>query len=553
MAHSYAAHNRDHHHHAEGASPLRYKGRGHWPQLKFNLEMHFDSHGLQGLIIRGLITRPTGGFITSNINPITMSVINTGLRTPGSDSELRGVTTTNTTRTGAAPTTGSDETEPQESKATEALQAQITALTGLTTQLTSDITTALSGESQQEAQATLLSAVQQLQQSINSITTQPITTATIGEGGQLSLGDGSGDTSLLEDLEGAAKNQLTKIKLIRSLSEECTLDTYVGFEDRLKKALWDYATRKIYDTIAKSLGFKYRGIIRGITQGDGHSAWGKLVLHHNNKTASTMSGYLKQYQNEQQDNAEGPRFFADYAQSLSDISEMYHEASNRKKSISEELRRSRYLQLAERYGHIVETIETEDDKRMEQDEELQTADEIETLIRRWEQRKLPVLEKQMAAIRKKLRKGHENHAYNANQGKQPCFNFRRDGTCKFGDNCRYSHDINPKGEKPPRRPFGPCPICQDKNTKPEDWHWKSDCPEKNGKQDTRSADKKGQAAAARADGDSDSDDDTAVDWKARYLEAREHVLAEKRAKEHKHTAASAWDTKVKNSKRRSKR
>ena len=37
--------------------------------------MHFDSHGLQGLIVRGLVNRPAGGFITSNINPTTMSVI----------------------------------------------------------------------------------------------------------------------------------------------------------------------------------------------------------------------------------------------------------------------------------------------------------------------------------------------------------------------------------------------------------------------------------------------------------------------------------------------
>ena len=135
-----------------------------------------------------------------------------------------------------------------------------------------------------------------------------------------------------------------------------------------------------------------------------------------------MTGYLKQYQSEQQDNQEGPRFFSDYAQSLADIAELYHEASRRKKFISDELRRSRYLQLADRYNHIVETIETEDDQRMERDEELQTADEIETLIRRWEQRKLPELEKQMAAIRKRNRKEREHgHAHNTNDK----HNFRR--------------------------------------------------------------------------------------------------------------------------------
>ena len=76
MAHS-ASHRRDHHKQDEGASLLMYKGRAHWPRTKFHLEMHFDSHGLQGLIVRGLVNRPAGGFITININPTTMSVITT--------------------------------------------------------------------------------------------------------------------------------------------------------------------------------------------------------------------------------------------------------------------------------------------------------------------------------------------------------------------------------------------------------------------------------------------------------------------------------------------
>ena len=74
MAHS-ASHRRDHHQHDDGATSLVYKDRDHWPRLKFRLEMHFDSHGLQGLIVRGLVNRPAGGFITININPTTMSVI----------------------------------------------------------------------------------------------------------------------------------------------------------------------------------------------------------------------------------------------------------------------------------------------------------------------------------------------------------------------------------------------------------------------------------------------------------------------------------------------
>ena len=435
MAHS-ASHRRDHHKQDEGASLLTYKGRAHWPRTKFHLEMHFDSHGLQGLIVRGLVNRPAGGFITININPTTMSVITTPAQaTARSPQPAQTAARGSFTGTTTGITSVGDRGDPQliqQAGGIEAAaappQAQLTALTELTSQLQADITSALDGEAQQQAQLGLINQLQAIQRGIAALTTT--TGITSGVDSQ----SDAGETSLLADLEGAAKEQLTKIKLIRSLSEECTLSTYLGFDNQLQKALWDYATRKIYDTIAKCLGFTHRGIIRGITQGDGYSAWGKLVLFHNNKTASTMTGYLKQYQSEQQDTQEGPRFFSDYAQSLADIAELYHEASRRKKFISDELRRSRYLQLADRYSHIVETIETEDDQRMERDEELQTADEIETLIRRWEQRKLPELEKQMATIRKRNRREREHgHAHNTTDNRQICYNIQK-GKCKFGDN-----------------------------------------------------------------------------------------------------------------------
>ena len=57
------------------SSLIKYKGREHWPRTKYHLECHFDSHGLQGLIIKGKAHRPAGGFITTHINPVTMSVI----------------------------------------------------------------------------------------------------------------------------------------------------------------------------------------------------------------------------------------------------------------------------------------------------------------------------------------------------------------------------------------------------------------------------------------------------------------------------------------------
>ena len=46
------------------SSLIKYKGREHWPRTKYHLECHFDSHGLQGLIIKGKAHRPAGGFIT---------------------------------------------------------------------------------------------------------------------------------------------------------------------------------------------------------------------------------------------------------------------------------------------------------------------------------------------------------------------------------------------------------------------------------------------------------------------------------------------------------
>ena len=580
MAHS-ASHRRDHHKQDEGASLLTYKGRAHWPRTKFHLEMHFDSHGLQGLIVRGLVNRPAGGFITSNINLTTMSVITTpaqaAARTSqpaqtaarGSSSQpaqtaARGSFTGTTTGI----TSVGDRGDPQliqQAGGIEAAaappQAQLTALTELASQLQSDITSVLDGEEQQQAQQGLINQLQAIQRGIAALTTTNITTREVDPDIDFRGADtdvGAGETSLLADLEGAAKEQLTKIKLIRSLSEECTLSTYMGFDNQLQKALWDYATRKIYDTIAKCLGFTHRGIIRGITQGDGYSAWGKLVLFHNNKTASTMTGYLKQYQSEQQDTQEGPRFFSDYAQSLADIAELYHEASRRKKFISDELRRSRYLQLADRYSHIVETIETEDDQRMERDEELQTADEIETLIRRWEQRKLPELEKQMAAIRKRNRREREHgHAHNTNDKQQICFNFQK-GQCKFGDNCKYKHvlikDINKdNNNKGPRKPWtpdvGPCRHCGGD-------HWNNECPTKGNQQQEKPANQ-GKANITKAESsDSSSSSDEEVDWVAIYKKARPKAKKQLRQQRSKGAANAAWydmTKKHKKTKKRSKR
>ena len=555
MAHS-ASRRRDHqHHHDEGASPLKYKGREHWPRTKFSLEMHFDSHGLQGLIVRGLVNRPAGGFITNNINPTTMSVISsqpaqTAAR--GSSSQpaqmaargsftgtAAGITTViNSTGSSSAGDRG-DPPLIQQAGGLEAAaappQAQLDALTELATQLQSGITSALDGEAQQEAQRGLINQLQAIQRGIAMLNTTNIAS-------DVDTRSDVGEFSLLADLEGAAKEQLTKIKLIRSLSAECTYDTYMGFDNQLQKALWDHATRKIYDTIAKCLGFTHRGIIRGIAQGDGYSAWGKLVLFHNNKTASTMSGYLKQYQNEQQDTKEGPRFFSDYAQSLADIAELYHEASRRRKLISDELRRSRYLQLADRYSHIVETIETEDDQRMEQDRELQTADEIETLIRRWEQRKLPELERQMAIIRKRIRKERDQgHAHNANDNQQICFNFQK-GQCKFGDKCKYKHVLTKdnngetNADKGPRKAWtpavGPCRHCGGN-------HWNNECPTKGDQQQEKPATKQGSANISRAESSSSSSSsDEEVDWIARYKEARQRAKAQLRKQ--RGVATTAW-------------
>ena len=429
-------------------------------------------------------------------------------------------------------------------------QAQLAALNELAAQLQSDITSALDGEAQQEAQRGLIDQLHAIQRGIAMLTTTNITS-------DVDAQSDVEESSLLADLEGAAKEQLTKIKLIRSLSAECTYNTYMGFDNQLQKALWDYATRKIYDTIAKCLGFTHRGIIRGIAQGDGYSAWGKLVLFHNNKTASTMSGYLKQYQNEQQDTKEGPRFFSDYAQSLADIAELYHEASRRRKLISDELRRSRYLQLADRYSHIVETIETEDDQRMEQDKELQTADEIETLIRRWEQRKLPELEKQMAAIRKRNRRERDQgHAHNANDNQQICFNFQK-GQCKFGDKCKYKHVLikdnngETNADKGPRKAWtpavGPCRHCGGN-------HWNNECPTKGNQQQEKPAAKQGSANISKAESsDSSSSSDEEVDWVAVYKKARHKVKAQLRQQRSRGAVSAAWFDKVQKPKKTKKR
>ena len=468
------------------SSLIKYKGREHWPRTKYHLECHFDSHGLQGLIIKGKVHRPAGGFITTHINPVTMSVIRDAAAAD------------NTNEGTVVPALGEHAAEaaPQGEHKEAAPQDQANQANTAMTEVAARLREAIGNIENEEQRQAVHGQLEQLQPFL--VTTRPDT---------VQIDTGEHDTSLLADLRGAAKDELTKLKLIRGLSDECTIIMYAGFDERLKTALWNHATNQVYNTIKISLGWKYRSIIRGIDMGDGHSAWHRLVLYHNNKTASSMSGYLKEYQNEQQDTAVGPRWFADYAQSLADIADQYQEASRGKKTISEELRRSRYLQLAERYSHIVETIETEDDKRMEQDEKLQTADEIETLIRRWERRKHIALDKKMQKIKQALKEQDKatHKAYSAKGGRD---RDRSNDTCNIcGEKGHWARDCPQNKQSPP----GPCPICQNSKTKKCEWHWRNECPNS----------KKVAAAKAAYAADSESDsDDGDIDWEKRYKLAK---------------------------------
>ena len=194
MAHS-ASHRRDHHRHDDGAFSLQYKDREHWPRLKFHLEMHFDSHGLQGLIVRGLVDRPAGGFITININPTTMSVITINT---GADGTARGITSVG------------DRGDPQliqqaggmEAAAASA-PAQLAALTELATQLQSDTNIALQDEAQQEAHRGLTNQLQALQRGIDMPNAQTNTTRDADVEVDVK------ETNSLADLGGAPKEQPT--------------------------------------------------------------------------------------------------------------------------------------------------------------------------------------------------------------------------------------------------------------------------------------------------------------------------------------------------------
>ena len=194
MAHS-ASHRRDHHRHDDGATSLEYKDRGHWPRLKFRLEMHFDSHGLQGLIVRGLVNRPEGGFITININPTTMSVITINT---GADGTARGINHVG------------DHGHPQLTQqaggmeaAAASAPAQLAALTELATQLQSDTNIALQDEAQQEAHRGLTNQLQALQRGIDMPNAQTNTTR------DADMEVDVKETNSLADLGGASKQQPT--------------------------------------------------------------------------------------------------------------------------------------------------------------------------------------------------------------------------------------------------------------------------------------------------------------------------------------------------------
>ena len=213
--------------------------------------MHFGSHGPQGLIVRGLVDRPTGGFIIDSTNSTAMSVIintNTGTKagspsfpaqtaarssssfpaqtaarsssfttgadgtarssslTTGADGTARGSTTG--TKTGI--TSVGDRGDPQliqqaggmEAAAASA-PAQLAALTELAMQLQSDTNIALQDEAQQEAHRGLTNQLQAHQRGIDMPNAQTNTTRDADVEVDIK------ETNSLADLGGASKGQPT--------------------------------------------------------------------------------------------------------------------------------------------------------------------------------------------------------------------------------------------------------------------------------------------------------------------------------------------------------
>ena len=211
--------------------------------------MHFGSHGPQGLIVRGLVDRPTGGFIIDSTNSTAMSVIintNTGTKagsssfpaqtaarssssfpaqtaarsssfTTGADGTARSSSRTtgadgtprrSITGTRTRITSVGDRGDPQliqqaggmEAAAASA-PAQLAALTELAMQLQSDTNIALQDEAQQEAHRGLNNQLQALQRGIDMPNAQTNTTRDADVEVDIK------DINSLADLGGAAKEQ----------------------------------------------------------------------------------------------------------------------------------------------------------------------------------------------------------------------------------------------------------------------------------------------------------------------------------------------------------
>ena len=513
------------------ASASSYSGRASWPIIEWSIKNELSKLGLPGSIVHHHIKRPASlpGTAATAAAPLSPTPV-------GSDGREG--------KTGDA--TGPVDISSFQSQL-RALQEQLSSL-----QSSSQSGGDAEDEPTQDALAQFATQLSALSASFQSATAAPTPTTADGVLDSSSTLDSS--TTLDAALQEAG-DRYKKIKQLEQLVKAYRPEDYNAAKPALQRQLWNMANKQVYTHIVGVLGYKHRALILGVTKDDGLAAWDKLKLHHNNRTGSTQAKYHEDYTNMTFDTPQRVRNFIEYKQALEDCANSFHEASGER--IDAKLTRSKYLALPERYSEVKTKLADLDFQRYRSQKPPLTLDEIESWITSWEER--DDIKKQLQAATSTLIKSRRRgHANNTGKKDQACFQFQK-GKCKRGDACPYKHELISKGDRGnrgggkgkhpgPKKPWtkdiGPCHHCGGE-------HWNKDCPQKDNKGNARSAASKA-PRADQEDSEADSEDD--IDWKARYLEARAHVRAEKRNKATRAAAsASAWGDKSKAKRRSDKR
>ena len=156
----------------------------------------------------------------------------------------------------------------------------------------------------------------------------------------------------------------------------------------IRIAAYNKANYNVWKMIMKSLGYSFKYLIGQLREGDGKSAWRRLVTLHAEETAGAETHYLQKLLMTSYKGVSGTNNVGHvrmFAEQLQRTNQDYKLAAG--KFVPASILRSRILTLPKGYDSVVEAIETKNGTRAEDGREPLDFHEMVTMITQFENRR----------------------------------------------------------------------------------------------------------------------------------------------------------------------